>query len=102
MSTAVTVTVPVLSVLPAAIVSSRFALRSKSSASAGDTADAATVTVTSPVVARLNCAVTRLSPPSSGIRSGDSTSVTVGAAASSSVIVSVSADGSASPAGPSP
>ena len=100
LSTAVTVTRPVLSVLPAAIVSSRFALNAKSSASAGDTGDAETVTVTSPVVAPLSCAVTRLSPPSSEIRSGDSASVTVGAAASSSVIVSLSAGGSVSPPGP--
>ena len=87
-SNAVTVTVPVLAVLPARMVSSRFALSAKSSESAGDTADAETVTVTSLVVTRLSCAVTRLSPPSSDTRSGVSTSVTVGAP-SSSVIVRV-------------
>ena len=100
LSTAVTVTRPVLSVLPAAIVSSRFALNAKSSASAGDTGDAEPVTVTSPVVAPLSCAVTRLSPPSSEIRSGTAPASRSAPRRLSSVIVSLSAGGSVSPPGP--
>ena len=98
-STAASTTVPALSVLPGAIVSRRFALNAKSPASAGDTANAETVTVTSSAVTRLSCAVTRLSPPSSEICSGANTRVTVGAP-SSSVIVSVCGSGASRPAAP--
>ena len=48
--TPVTVTVPVLSLAPSAIVNTRFELRSKSPATAGETAAADTVTRTSSLV----------------------------------------------------
>ena len=82
-------TSPALSVLPGAIVSRRFTLNAKSPASAGDTAYAETVTVTSSAVTRLRlrrhpalATVLRDAAP------GANTRVTVGAP-SSSVIVSV-------------
>ena len=60
----------------------------KSSATAGDTAEAETVTVTASLDSALSVAVTVLSPPFSEIEDGVSTRLTVGVP-SSSVIVSV-------------
>ena len=91
--TAVIVTVPVLEVLPAAIVSSLFVDIVKSPATAGLTALAETVTVTAALDAPDSVAVTVLDPPFSEIEDGVSTSVTVGAP-SSSVMVSVWFEGS--------
>ena len=86
--TAVTVTVPVLVVAPAAMVSLVLVLRLKSPATAGDTGDAATVTVTASLETALNSAVTVLVPPISPIDDELSARDTVGVL-SSSVIVSV-------------
>ena len=90
LSTAVTVTNPMLTVEPAAMVSVFAVLSVKSPATAGDTADAATVTV----VAALDlpdspdsAAVTVAMPPFSEIELEESTSDTTGRV-SSSVIVS--------------
>ena len=62
-----TVTVPVLSSCPAVIVSSRFALSRKSFATAGSTAVADTVTITSALDSPSSDAVTAVTPPSSEI-----------------------------------
>ena len=86
--TAVTVTVPVLSVRYAAKLSVVASLSVKSAAVAGSTGCAATVTVYGSVNAAVAVAVTRLTPPSSAIASGASRSVTDGIP-SSSVIVTV-------------
>ena len=88
LSTAVIVTVPVLAVLPAAIVRTLFAVRLKSPATAGLTALAETVTVTAALDACDSAAVTVLVPPFSEIEAELSSSVTVGVP-SSSVMVSV-------------
>ena len=98
--TAVTVTVPVLVVAPAAMVSVFVLDKLKSPASALVPAVAATVSVTASLDARFSVAVTVLDPgfvPScSSIVAGLSTSVAVGAA-SSSRIVSVTLAGAATP-----
>ena len=86
--TAVTVTVPVLDVDPAAMVSFVLVLRLKSPATAGETGAADTVTVTASLETALNSAVTVLVPPSSEIDDELSASDTVGVF-SSSVIVKV-------------
>ena len=104
LSTAVTVTVPVLTVAPAAMVSVLFALRPKSPDTAGLTAAAATVTVVVALDGWFNVAVTVLTcwspnvPVSSDsrIEVGESASVTVGAA-SSSRMVSVTSSGAVMP-----
>ena len=85
--TAVSVTTPVLVVWPAAIVSI-VPLCVKSVETAGESADADTVTTTASLDWALSVAVTVLSPPFSPIEDGLSTKLTVGAP-SSSVIVSV-------------
>ena len=76
--TAVIVTVPVLAVLPAAIVRSLFVDRLKSLLVAGLTALAETVTVTAALAAVDSVAVTVLDPPLSDIEDGVKTSVTTG------------------------
>ena len=88
LSTAVNVTVPVLVVEPAAMVSVLFVLSVKSAATAGETGAADTVTVTSSLEATLNAAVTVADPPFSGIALELSSSDNVGAS-SSSVMVTV-------------
>ena len=98
MSTAVTVTVPVLVVWPAAIVSV-VPESVKSPETAGGTAVADTVTTTTSLDSPLKVAVTVLEPPSSPIELGISTSATVGTP-SSSVIVSLCDDGADTPLPP--
>ena len=93
--TAVIVTVPVLAVEPAAIVSLLFVDTVKSLLVAGLTALVETVTVTAALAAVDSVAVTVLTPPLSEIEDGVSTSVTIGA--SSSVMVSVLLEGFATP-----
>ena len=88
LSFAVTVTVPVLEVAPAAIVSVVFDESAKSPGTAGETAAAVTVTVTASPDAPDSAAVTVLEPPSSEIDEGESARLTVGVS-SSSVIVPV-------------
>jgi hypothetical protein len=95
LSTAVIVTSPVLVVAPAAIVSV-LPLSVKSPATAGDTAPAVTVTVVAELDARSSVAVTMLTPPSSSIDAGASTSVTIGVP-SSSLMVSASSAGPVTP-----
>ena len=85
---AVIVTVPVLVVEPAAMVSFVLVLRVKSEAVAGETGDADTVTVTASLETALSSAVTVAEPPSSPIEDLLSTRDTVGVS-SSSVIVRV-------------
>ena len=99
LSRAVMVTVLVLANCPARIVSSRFALSRKSFATAGSTAVADTVTTTSALDNASSDAVTVVSPPSSRIDVGASSSVSVGVA-SSSVIVRVRGAGAAAPLPP--
>ena len=89
---AVTVTRPVLVIWPAAMVSVRAVLRSKSAATAPVPGAAATVTVTASLDAPDRLAVTVETPLSSVIDAGDSPRLTVGRA-SSSVSVSVTVDG---------
>ena len=96
---AVTVTVPVLAVEPAAMVRVFAVLRSKSAATAPVPAAAATVTVTASLDLPESVAVTVEPPPVSEIEVGDSTSDTVGRA-SSSVSVSVTFGGFATPLPP--
>ena len=96
LSTAVIVTVPVLVVEPAAIVSVVFVDKLKSPDTAGLTAVAETVTVTAALDVPDSVAVTVLEPPFSEIEDGLSTSVTVGVP-SSSVMVSVWFAGSETP-----
>ena len=91
---AVTVTVPVLVVSPDAIVNSSALDNVKSPDTAGDTAAAATVTVTAALDAPESVAVTVDTPLLSDTDVGDSDSVTVGGP-SSSRIVSVTLDGAA-------
>ena len=86
--TAVIVTVPLLEVLPAAIVSVLFVVIVKSLLVAGLTAVAETVTDTAALEAPDSVAVTVLVPPFSEIEAEPSASVTVGVL-SSSVMVSV-------------
>ena len=86
--TALILTVRVLVVAPAAIVSVSFALSVKSEATAGDTAVADTTSVTFSLDTPLSVAVTVVESPFSEIDDGLSTRVTVGVA-SSSVIVRV-------------
>ncbi len=86
--TALIVTVPVLVVDPAAMVSVSFALSVKSAPTAGDTAAADTMSVTFSLDAPLSVAVTTVESPFSETDAGVSTRVTVGVA-SSSVIVRV-------------
>ena len=94
LSTAVTVTDPVLLVLPAAMVSVVLLLSEKSPAAAFAPGAAETVMVVAADEGRSRLAVTvaELVAPLSAIEVRDSASVTVGAA-SSSVIVSVTAAG---------
>ena len=77
LSTAVIVTVPVLVISPAAIVSILLVERLKSPGTAGDTAAADTVTVTSSLEAALSVAVTVLVPPFSEIEAELSSRLTV-------------------------
>ena len=76
-SVAIMVTVPVLVVAPVAMVRVLLVLSVKSSATAGDTAVADTVTVVGAPEARFKLAVTVLESPSS-IENGDSESDTLG------------------------
>ena len=99
LSTAVIVTVPVLLIEPAAMVSVVFALRLKSSATAGSTGAADTVSVTASLETPLSVAVTVVEPSFSPIDEVPSTSDTVGVS-SSSVIVRVSSVGFATPLPP--
>ena len=78
---AATVTVPVLAVSPAATVSI-VPVCVKSPATAGDTADADTMTVVSASDGCDSVAVTRVTPPFSEIDVGASTSVTAGTSSS--------------------
>ena len=96
LSAAVIVTVPVLDIEPATIVSVSFVLRLKSSETAGDTADADTVIVVSALEGRSSAAVTVVEPPFSPMDSGSSASVTFGAG-SSSAIESITSSGSVTP-----
>ena len=84
--TAAIVTVPVLAVAPAAIVSFRFVVSVKSPSTAGLTAAADTVTSTATLDAPLRRAVTVLSPPFSPIDVGFSVRLTVGAPSSSAIV----------------
>ena len=88
LSTAVTVTAPVLAVAPAAMVSVLLVLSVKSPARAGDTGAAATVRVRSWLVAPFRLAVTVLSlaAPDSPMAAGVRASVTVGVASSSVMV----------------
>ena len=99
MFTAVIVTVPLLVVDPAAIVSVLSALNVKSPFAAFVPAVADTVIVVAALDVPLNFAVTVVTPPSSEIDAGDRTKDTVGVP-SSSVIVSVSSEGSDTPRPP--
>ena len=90
LSTAVTVTNPVLVVAPAAIVSVVAVLSVKSPDTAGDTAAAATVSVVAAVVRCESVAVTVETPPSSEIESGVSTSDAVGVGSLSVVVTDTS------------
>ena len=99
LSAAVTVTVPVLVLEPAAMVRVVSVLRLKSDDVAGDTAAAETVRVTSWLDSALSMAVTVVEPPSSSIDVELSASDTVGVA-SSSVIVRVWLAGEAMPLPP--
>ena len=94
--TAVTVTVPVLVVSPAAMVSVLLPVTVKSAPTAGDTAIVDTVSLTASLDGPLNVAVTVADPPFSEIEAGLRTSDTVGVA-SSSVIVRTWSEGSATP-----
>ena len=97
---AVIVTLPVLVVSPAAIVSFvRLDSSVKSSATAPAPAAAATVTVTASLDAPESVAVTAATPLLSPIDVGDSPSVTVGSVSSSSS-VNVTFDGAATPLAP--
>ena len=97
---AVTVTLPVLVVAPAAMVRVLAVLRAKSPDTAPIPHDAPTVTVTEPaLVGCESVAVTIATPPVSVIDADDSTSDTVGRASSSSR-VRVTSDGSATPLPP--
>ena len=96
LSTAVTVTVPVLAVAPAAMVSTALLLSVKSEAWAGASGTTETVTLVSAPDGWSSDAVTVDTPPSSPIKALDSDSVTVGAASSSSS-VSVTSAGPAIP-----
>ena len=93
---AVIVTVPVLVVAPAAIVSVALALSAKSELVAGDTGVAETVIVVAALDARFRLAVTVVVPPFSPTEAGDKARVTVGGS-SSSVMVSVTSAGSVMP-----
>ena len=96
--TADTVTVPELVVEPAAMVNV-FALDRAKSPAAAVTPVADTVTVTASLDVRSSSAVTVETPPVSEIDDGDNASATVGNV-SSSVSVSVTADGAATPLPP--
>ena len=93
LSTAVTVTVPVLSVAPAAMVRVLLAVTVKSPVAAGDTAAAATVRVTAWLDAPLREAVTvvALSSPDSSMDVGVSLSLTTGVPSSSFTVTATSA-----------
>ena len=95
-SFAVTVTAPVLAVSPAAMVSTAFGLRAKSPAAALAPADADTVIVVSAPDGCESVAVTRETPPFSGIDAGFRTRAAVGVA-SSSAMVSITGGGAATP-----
>ena len=91
MSAAVTVTTPLLAVLPAAMVSVAAADRAKSSASASATAPASSVSTTASLEAPDRVAVTVATPPFSAIDAAESASARVGVASSSwTVAVTVS------------
>ena len=83
-SAAVTVTAPVLDVVPARMVSSRCSLRLKSPSAAP--VSALTVTVVCSLDGRSSCAVTATVPPRSAMVSRDSSSVTSGVGSSSSMV----------------
>ena len=85
-SRAVMVTAPVLTVFPAAMISTLFVLSVKPAGVAGGTAVAATVTVTCSLEGPSSAAVTVLTPPSSPISAGDSVSRTTGVGSSSRTI----------------
>ena len=93
------VTVPVLVVAPAAIVSVVLVLSVKSDAVAGDTAAAETVSVAASVETALSVAETVVEPPFSEIDEEPRTRETVGVP-SSSVIVSVWSDGAETSSSP--
>ena len=99
LSVAEIVTVPLLVVDPAAIVSVVVLDSVKSPSAAFVPAVADTVIVVAALDALLNFAVTVVTPPSSEIDVGDRTKDTVGSP-SSSVIVSVASDGSDTPRPP--
>ena len=80
LSTAVSVTLPVLAVPPVAIVSVFAVLSVKSAGNAGDTAAADTVIVVAALAALSRAAVTVETPPFSEIDDGDSESVALGGA----------------------
>ena len=88
LSLAVTVTVPVLSVAPAAIRRTLFELSVKSFPSAASTGAAETAITVSSLEARSSFAITVLFPPFSGIEAGVRTSVACGVS-SLSLIVTV-------------
>ena len=94
LSTAVTVTRPVLAVAPAAMTSARLGLRVTAPAGAADT-----VTVTAALDSPDSVAVTVDTPPFSAIDASDSASVTTGVG-SSSASVRVAPRGSATPLPP--
>ena len=96
---AVTVTVPVLVVSPAAIVNSSALDNVKSSATAPAPAAAETVTVTASLEAPESVAVTVAAPPLSETDESDSPNATVGSVSSSSS-VNVASDGAATPLPP--
>ena len=96
--TAVTVTVPVLLVVPAAMVRVLLVLRLKSDEVVGDTAVAATVSVTASVETALSVAVTAVEPPFSAIDAEPRARETV--RVSSSVIERVLSDGASTPLPP--
>ena len=99
LSAPVIVTVPVLVVAPAAMVRVLAVLRLKSPETAGETAAAETVRVTSSLDLALSVAVTVVDPPSSEMDEEPNVSDTVGVP-SSSVIASVRSDGAATPLPP--
>ena len=90
LSSAVIVTTPPLDMFPAAIVSVVAVLNVKSSAVAGATGVAVTITVVGWTDGCDSAAVTVEIPPFSGIEAGSSASVTVGGPSSSVVVTSTS------------
>ena len=89
-STAVTSTSPVLRVWPAGMLKVRFALRRKFPLFAGGTASTKTTMPVSADEADASVAVTRLTPPSSSIEGGVSSSVRRGSSTSVTSMVTTS------------